>query len=752
VEAQYHKNPLVKHQHTPQQQESGSARPEGATLAEHHVEYLEARAVDEAAAGMFWTAEKPSEIPPVFSERQRRGGRALIAEFYSPDGETVSWQKRDDRPKRDRRGRVVKWVSPPAERAPVVLAVVPSMLDEVRDGTGPLWSVEGITRAAALAPHGIPAVAYAGCYNWQKDEEPLRCWDYVNLRGRLVFDVPDADARTNAQVQDTQAQRVAFLESRGARVLVVDVPQMNGDEHTGLDDALARGADPFALARAARPFARVDVARSRLRKDERLRLFVAAKRREVGELPATSPPECNARKVARFMVGVAARRGKVGERGVEVPASLPQIAEGVRVGSYQTVRKALELLQGVGFLERVPGRRRPKEATSYLLLDPWGKGSAQGVNIGTSEAEGGEGQEHRAENPQEHENPLCQQDSYLCLHSTHNPENLRKPKSGAEVPPLRSSKLIHTWARREGRRVVVDSDYCWRYGPKREELFRYVLERGEAEPGELHEKFGSKTSRLGRFMQTWVEPMLRDGVLYETDGELIVPSPDWPEALERVKARTDEDTDNRLQSDNYARRRQEYREYLERVRRGEDPKADPTPELKGPDHVAEAIERHRPRWEHQRVEAQRQKVGITAAVFVADELEGASAVRYREMRERWKGRGGKGEDLYRAIQTGPFRFDREADGWLYVYPREAPASAPEREPADVTPLRPNHPGESINRAPKKSESINRFFRGTKKGDDDPHDPGGDWRDHPLDCRCARCGSPGPSYATPWSAS
>jgi hypothetical protein len=39
-------------------------------------------------------------------------------------------------------------------------------------------------------------VSYAGCYAWKQDGEPLRCWDYVNLNGRLVLDVSDADYRT----------------------------------------------------------------------------------------------------------------------------------------------------------------------------------------------------------------------------------------------------------------------------------------------------------------------------------------------------------------------------------------------------------------------------------------------------------------------------------------------------------------------------------------------------------------------------
>jgi hypothetical protein len=115
----------------------------------------------------------------------------------------------------------------------------------------------------------------------------LPCWGHVNLDGRLVYLGPDGDWHTNENVQMAVEAQVALLESRGARVLVVGVPEIPGIENPGIDDALAAGVSPYALQMNAKPFERVDVGRERLRKDERLRLFVAAKLREVEELPAT---------------------------------------------------------------------------------------------------------------------------------------------------------------------------------------------------------------------------------------------------------------------------------------------------------------------------------------------------------------------------------------------------------------------------------------------------------------------------------
>ena len=58
-----------------------------------------------------------------------------------------------------------------------------------------------------------------------------------------------------------------------------------------------------------------------------------------------------------------------------------------------------------------------------------------------------------------------------------------------------------------------------------------------------------------------------------------------------------------------------------------------------------------------------------ALTFLADELDGATGERWKELRERWIVRGGKGENLMRAVRDGPFVFKREEEdfGNLYVY-------------------------------------------------------------------------------------
>jgi hypothetical protein len=128
---------------------------------------------------------------------------------------------------------------------------------------------------------------------------------------------------------------------------------------------------------------------------------------------------------------------------------------------------------------------------------------------------------------------------------------------------------VHEYARKDGRRVVVDSRYYPRYGKKPE--------------AKLHEKYGSPTSRLRDFRRTWLEKkMLRDGVLVR-DGGWILPAPDWPEALERVRVRTDEEADNRRQDEKCAEQGRTFRERLAGEKRGTVAKPERVPELAGPE-------------------------------------------------------------------------------------------------------------------------------------------------------------------------
>jgi hypothetical protein len=50
-----------------------------------------------------------------------------------------------------------------------------------------------------------------------------------------------------------------------------------------------------------------------------------------------------------------------------------------------------------------------------------------------------------------------------------------------------------------------------------------------------------------------------------------------------------------------------------------------------------------------------------------DNLRGASGFGWRELRQLWTERGGRSDDLIRAVRAGPWELKREADGELCVY-------------------------------------------------------------------------------------
>jgi len=549
---------------------------------------------------------------------------------------------------------------------------------------------------------GTPSVTYAGCYSWQKDGKPLPCWEHVNLAGRLVYDVPDADARTNWQVQDAQAKRVRYLESRGAQVLVVSVPEVNGDEHAGLDDYIAAGLPLEALTRAARPFVPVDVGHERLRKDERLRVAVAGIRKNLETLETRTKRECSAYVLARFLVGEAERRGKATEGGVRVQPSYRQMASGIRV-ALATVPQLLKHLKKTKFLKFVPGDRAQHEAASYLLLYPSWAGSEFSEHIEGRGAAGEEGTEVGGEG----ESSLSERESFLSVHLTRGGEKSAAGREKVEkLPALRNSKLVHEYARKDGRRVVVDSRYYPRYGKKCEAIIRYVLEAGRVHEGELHERFGSETSRLRDFRRTWLEKkMLNDEVLVR-DGGWILPAPDWPEALERVRERTSEEEDNRRQDEKYAEQGRTFRERLAGEKRGEVAKPERVPELAGPERTAESVAKALEREDAAAIEEQRRKVGETAEVFIHDRLRELGSIRLELLREVWADSGGNPSHIWRTAKRMGCSFRKlpEYDNALFVYP---PAK------------RPSAPAE-------------------------------DWRSHPFDCPCSDCAASMPTYARAWS--
>lgn len=186
--------------------------PPGQSLSkEHEHELLNGSGISRevVAARGYYTATQLSEVPEVFSKRQRRLG--LVVPLHSPDGQSIGYQLKPKKPL----SKGPKYVTPKGSRN--VLDVNPLMLTALRNNAVPLWITEGAKKVDALASWGRCAIGFAGVWNWLlKGGDPLPCWRHVPLQGRRVYIAFDSDWRTNPDVQRALARLVAFLKEQGA--------------------------------------------------------------------------------------------------------------------------------------------------------------------------------------------------------------------------------------------------------------------------------------------------------------------------------------------------------------------------------------------------------------------------------------------------------------------------------------------------------------------------------------------------------
>jgi hypothetical protein len=666
----------------------------------------------------YYTAFRRADVPAVFSEKQRKLG--LVVPLYSPDGETVSYQLRPNK----QRHKGPKYLTP--RGGGNIVDVHPLMRGAIKDVSVPLWITEGAKTGDALTSRGICTAVFAGVYNFAikdtRSKELLPCFAHIPLQGRLVYIVYDADARTNADVQEALRRLVARLEERGARVLVIYVPTVNGDSKAGADDYLAAGESLEELEQSARPYEPVDIPTERLRRVEGLQGRIRALWASWAAMPATRQAECSDRATMRDLVREAERTGKVVEEGVRVMRSARDgaLACGRALGGWKA---SIDRLEAAGRLRR--DYRISEPAGAYILLTPSPPGSAEPEHYRERDAHR---ESRKGEKTEKHlsRNPLVNAISPLGVHS------LRA--SAEEVPELRWPKVVLFWGRKDGERVVVDSYYVRRLGKRRREMLVYMLAVGGSAPkAELLEMFGTEgeEKRPRDFKRRGWGPLEEAGIVTDRGANLDI-TPAWREALEERRRADEEIRDAERQAARYAEGRKKYRQ------RHEHP-ADKEPPLMNRERVKEIVEERAKEDAERRIQREREKVGMTPAVFLADALGAAAGIRWQELRERWIVQGGKSESLRQAVRSGPFTFKREiADGALYVY-RAAEVHRPdeaEESPASVAVLHDLAPLPSEPPPPKRP----------------PKDANGIYQHGPF-CDCDWCSHElEPRYATPFVGS
>ena len=499
------------------------------------------------------------EVPEAFGGYQRRPG--LLVPMFSPDGKTTSHQLRPDAP-RVRDGKAIKYETAGGSRC--VLDVHPRMRQAAGDPAVPLWITEGIKKADSLTSRGFCTVGLVGVWNWQRDGALLPCWDHVALEGREVRVVFDSDVVVKPGVQLALERLVAALGERGARVLVVYLP--DGDEASGekvgVDDYLVAGGTVDDLRALARPFEPSEVGRIRLSRDEKLRAGVRWLRAEWRDRDwmrfvgagdrANWARGHTARDVMEALISRSAESGKVDDRGIVVRIGTRRLAE-LAAKSAPSVAKALKHLEAEGIVEILPAEDRSKARRHRLLvpraaLYSTGKGNAKG-----------KGHEEGEERCKGLRSPSA------CRLRWSSPGRSRRREF--EVVPGRS--VVRHGGRTPAGAVGEDLEarpYVRRLGPHR----CAVLDALEAAGGELTLTALCEVlhRKRPRDVRRRILPMLEEAGIVMCEGYVVSLAADWLGKLEEERERKGEISQAERQAEKHRGERARYREHLERERRG----------------------------------------------------------------------------------------------------------------------------------------------------------------------------------------
>jgi putative DNA primase/helicase len=129
------------------------------------------------------------------------------------------------------------------------LYILPPVADILSDFRVTLVFVEGEKKTARAVQEKLNAIGFSGIWNWKEKDawsgiEELKTIPFAD---RTVDIVPDSDTWLRDDLQRPVYAFARYLESRGARVLVVLLPQ-SGTDKVGLDDYfLTRSLDKFQL-------------------------------------------------------------------------------------------------------------------------------------------------------------------------------------------------------------------------------------------------------------------------------------------------------------------------------------------------------------------------------------------------------------------------------------------------------------------------------------------------------------------------
>ena len=199
------------------------------------------------------------------SNRSGNMAGVLFPYLHPITGRVVTNRLRRDSPELDNRGRLqAKYLSPFGDRRhPYFAPGAGEMLCEI---AVPVVMVEAeksvlaIRALAARVERPLLPIACGGCYGWKgktgiadgphgervDEKGPLPDFSLVTWQDREVFICFDANAKTNPKVRQARYALGRELHGRGARVRIVELPELEGVN--GPDDFVGRCGDRAFVA------------------------------------------------------------------------------------------------------------------------------------------------------------------------------------------------------------------------------------------------------------------------------------------------------------------------------------------------------------------------------------------------------------------------------------------------------------------------------------------------------------------------
>lgn len=210
----------------------------------HYQELTEGSAIGELRVRQrYYQSVTADALPPEFADYQRRPG--LLIPIRTVNNELESYQLKPDEPRRDKKGKPIKYET--AALARQVLDVPPSVLSLLANPKIPLVITEGAKKVDCGISQGIKCIiGLQGVYGWrgtnaQGGKVALPDWEHIALNKRNVLIAFDSDVMSKASVRDALERLSGFLRSKGARVSYLLMPDLSDGSKCGLDDWFAAG-------------------------------------------------------------------------------------------------------------------------------------------------------------------------------------------------------------------------------------------------------------------------------------------------------------------------------------------------------------------------------------------------------------------------------------------------------------------------------------------------------------------------------